>query len=370
MAAVAVAGVAAAPDQQPGFRDPDLGAVVLAGLQGLPLVARRRSPGWVLSVVAVGTVAFFAASYPPVTTALVAALVASYSVAAHGRPPVPVLGAVGSAVLVLALVGLGLARLDLSVGEAAALALSFVTAWVLGDRMRTRRAYLQALEERARRLEREREERAQSAAAEERRRIARELHDVVAHAVSVVVLHARGAKEVLRTDPEASRRSLDLIEDTGRRALAELRTVLGALRADEPDSGDRGPQPGLAQVGELVDETRAGGLLVEFDTEGEPRDVPAGVALSVFRIVQEALTNVRKHSTSARARVVLRYGPEELLVHVLDDGPSVRDGGPPGHGLTGMRERVALFGGRLEAGPRPAGGYEVLAVLPVKGDAR
>lgn len=323
-----------------------------------------------LAGVALATAAFFAMGYPPLTTALAGALIATYSVAANGRPPVPALGAVGSAALVLVLVGIGLVRLDLAVGEAAALALIFVTAWVLGDRMRTRRAYLAALEERARRLEAEREERASAAAAEERRRIARELHDVVAHAVSVVVLHARGAKEVLGSDPEASRRSLDLIEDTGRQALVELRTVLGALRATGDQSDDRGPQPGLIQIDELVQDARAGGLVVDYDTEGQPREMPAGLALSAYRIVQEALTNVRKHSTSTRARVVLRYGPEELLVHVQDDGPPARDGGPPGHGLTGMRERVALFGGRFAAGPRPDGGYEVLAVLPVKGDAR
>ena len=368
VATVALGGVVSAPVHQIGFRDPDGVALLVSVLQGLPLVARRGFPFSVLLVVAAATVAFFALGYPPVSTALLGALVGTYSLAAHASPRVAVAGGLCSALVVLALVAVAALRsVDLAVGEVGALALMFLTAWVLGDRMRTRRAYLAELEQRATRLERERERDAEAAAAGERSRIARELHDVVAHGVSVIVLHARGAKEVMDTDAEALRRSLDLIERTGREALTELRTVLEALRADEGEDVARSPQPGLAELPNLVGQAGEAGLAVEYLIEGEPRPVPTGVGLSAYRIVQEALTNVRKHSTARTARLVLRYGADELLVQVEDDGPPRAHSGQPGHGLTGMRERVALFGGRLQAGPRHSGGYEVLAVLPLRG---
>jgi len=253
----------------------------------------------------------------------------------------------------------------MSLAEGVAVLLLFLVAWVLGDRMRARRAYTAALEERARQLERERERDAEAATVAERTRIARELHDVVAHGVSVIVLHARAAKEVMGTDRAAAQRSLELIENTGRQALTELRTVLGALRTDDSERDERQPQPGLADLDRLVTEVREAGLSVELVTEGEPRPLPPGVAVSAYRIVQEALTNTVKHSTADKARVVVRYGDEQLLVHVTDDGPPRHATTGTGHGLVGMRERVSLFGGRLEVGPRGDGGFDVLAVLPV-----
>jgi signal transduction histidine kinase len=162
------------------------------------------------------------------------------------------------------------------------------------------------------------------------------------------------------------RRSLDLIEATGREALSELRTVLGALRADEDAGPDRGPLPGVTDVGELARRSRDAGVDVDVVVEGIERPVPPGVGLSAYRIAQEALTNVRKHSTATSARVVLRYAPDRLLVQVVDDGQALgSSAASAGQGLVGMRERVTIFGGELTAGPRAGGGYEVLAVLPL-----
>jgi signal transduction histidine kinase len=364
--AVAVLGVLVAPSQQVGFRDLDVVAVLFSLAQGLPLVTRRRAPVTVLGVVSVATVGFLAAGYPPLTTALLGAVVATYGAAAYGRPRRTLIGAGLVVGLVLSLVAVSALRsIGLAAGELGALVLAFVTAWVLGDRMRTRRAYLRELEDRAYRLEQDRVRDARAAVDAERARIARELHDVVAHGVSVIVLHARGAREVVGTDPVALRRSLDLIETTGREALSELRTVLGALRAEEDAGPDRGPLPGVADLGELARRSRDAGVDVDVVVEGTERPVPPGVGLSAFRIVQEALTNVRKHSTATSARVVLRYAPDRLLVQIVDDGQALSRSASTGHGLVGMRERVTIFGGELATGPRAGGGYEVLAVLPL-----
>jgi signal transduction histidine kinase len=364
--AVAVLGVLVAPSQQVGFRDLDVVAVLFSLAQGLPLVTRRRAPVTVLGVVSVATVGFLAAGYPPLTTALLGAVVATYGAAAYGRPRRTLIGAGLVVGLVLSLVAVSALRsIGLAAGELGALVLAFVTAWVLGDRMRTRRAYLRELEDRAYRLEQDRVREARAAVDAERARIARELHDVVAHGVSVIVLHARGAREVVGTDPVALRRSLDLIETTGREALSELRTVLGALRAEEDAGPNRGPLPGVADLGELARRSRDAGVDVDVVVEGTERPVPPGVGLSAFRIVQEALTNVRKHSTATSARVVLRYAPDRLLVQIVDDGQALSRSASTGHGLVGMRERVTIFGGELATGPRAGGGYEVLAVLPL-----
>jgi signal transduction histidine kinase len=360
-----VAGVVATP-AQPGFRSPDAVVVLLAVAQGLPLVVRRRFPGRVLLAVWAATEAYFLLGYPPATTALLAAVVATYTVGAYAASRVTWACTVFSAVMLGLLIAYAANFWPgMSPAEGVALFLVFLIAWVLGDRMRARRAYTVALEDRARQLERERERDAEAAAAAERTRIARELHDVVAHGVSVIVLHARAAQEVMRADPAAAQRSLQLIEDTGRQALTELRTVLGALRTDDSDRDERQPLPGLADLDRLVSEVREAGLSVELTTEGQPRPLPPGVAVSAYRIVQEALTNTLKHSTADKARVVLRYGHDRLLVQVSDDGAPRRPATEPGHGLVGMRERVALFGGRLQVGPRGDGGFDVLAVLPI-----
>ena len=239
-------------------------------------------------------------------------------------------------------------------------------AWALGDSMRTRRAYYAALEDRAARLERERDAQAQIAAAAERARIARELHDVIAHNVSVMVVQADGASYALDRSPERARQALAAISSTGRQALDEMRHMLGVLRSADERSGVA-PIPGVGQLDELLDQTRASGLAVSFTVEGVPSPLPSGVALAAYRTVQESLTNVRKHGgPAARAQVLLRYCEDALVLTITDDGrgaAAVSDGA--GHGLIGMRERVAVYGGALEAGPRPGGGYQVMARLPL-----
>ncbi|MEU3217168.1 sensor histidine kinase [Streptomyces sp. NPDC006971] len=251
----------------------------------------------------------------------------------------------------------------------------FVLAWVLGDSMRTRRAYFSQLEERAARLEREREAQSKVAVAAERARIARELHDVVAHNVSVMVVQADGAAYVMDAAPDQAKQALETISSTGRQALAEMRRLLGVLRTgDAEESGEYVPQPDVGQIEDLVEQVRQTGLTVDFKIEGTPRPLPSGVELTAYRIVQEALTNTRKHGgPDAGASVRLVYFDDGLGLLVEDDGRGAahemyEDGGADGagHGMIGMRERVGMVGGTLDAGPRPGGGFRISALLPLK----
>ncbi|WP_406451437.1 sensor histidine kinase [Streptomyces sp. NBC_00876] len=255
------------------------------------------------------------------------------------------------------------------------LTVPFVLAWVLGDSMRTRRAYFDQLEERAARLEREREAQSKVAVAAERARIARELHDVVAHNVSVMVVQADGAAYVMDAAPDQARQALETISSTGRQALAEMRRLLGVLRTgDTRESGEYVPQPDVEQIEDLIDQVRTSGLAVDFKVEGTPRPLPSGVELTAYRIVQEALTNTRKHGgPNAGASVRLVYFDDGLGLLVEDDGRGAahelyEDGGADGagHGMIGMRERVGMVGGTLDAGPRPGGGFRISALLPLK----
>ncbi|MFG3014752.1 sensor histidine kinase [Streptomyces cinerochromogenes] len=251
----------------------------------------------------------------------------------------------------------------------------FALAWVLGDSMRTRRAYFAQLEERAARLEKEREAQAKVAVAAERARIARELHDVVAHNVSVMVVQADGAAYVMDAAPDQAKKALETISSTGRQALAEMRRLLGVLRTGEhQESGEYVPQPDVEQIDDLVEQCRSSGLPVDFKVEGTPRPLPSGVELTAYRIVQEALTNTRKHGgPNAGASVRLVYFDDGLGLLVEDDGKGAphelyEEGGADGqgHGLIGMRERVGMVGGTLDAGPRPGGGFRISALLPLK----
>ncbi|MDX3378080.1 sensor histidine kinase [Streptomyces cyaneofuscatus] len=251
----------------------------------------------------------------------------------------------------------------------------FVLAWVMGDSLRTRRAYFSQLEERAARLEREREAQSKVAVAAERARIARELHDVVAHNVSVMVVQADGAAYVMDAAPDQARQALETISSTGRQALAEMRRLLGVLRTgDTRESGEYVPQPDVEQIEDLVDQVRRTGLAVDFKVEGTARPLPSGVELTAYRIVQEALTNTRKHGgPDAGASVRLVYFDDGLGLLVEDDGRGAahelyEDGGADGagHGMIGMRERVGMVGGTLDAGPRPGGGFRISALLPLK----
>jgi signal transduction histidine kinase len=221
-------------------------------------------------------------------------------------------------------------------------------------------------EERAARLEREREEQARAAVAEERGRIARELHDVVGHAVSVMTVQASGVRRLLRPDQEREREALLVVEQTGREALAEMRRLVGVLRRPE-EAPALAPQPSLEYVGRLVDQAREAGLPVELRIEGEATQLPTGLDLTAYRLVQEGLTNAIKHANATRAEVVVRYGDGAVELVVSDDGTGSlgEDVESGGHGLVGMRERVAVYGGELEAGPRPNGGYALRARLPL-----
>jgi signal transduction histidine kinase len=370
---IAVLGLALARPDPAEFRAADVLAYAAAVAQGVPLVARRHHPLPVLVVVWSATVLFVALRYPPVTSSLLGLVVAVHAVTAYATVPdrVRVAGVAGLAVAV-AVVAVVAVTSGYSVAEGTAMVLLFVTAAVIGDRARTRRRYVAALEDRARILERERETQREAAAAAERTRIARELHDVIAHGVSVMVLHATGAREVIDRDPGAARRSLELIAHTGREALHELRTVVGALRT-EGRAEEREPQQGLGQLDALVQRTAAAGLAVSVVVEGEPVPLRPAVDLSAYRIVQEALANTLKHAGASTAEVVIRYGEGCLVLHVTDDGtagPSVGRSVPGGGlGLVGMGERVAMLGGRLETGRRSGEGFEVLAVLPTDGDA-
>ncbi|MFC4015473.1 sensor histidine kinase [Nonomuraea purpurea] len=239
-----------------------------------------------------------------------------------------------------------------------------VTIWLAGLYANTRRRYLESLEERAERAERERDQQARMAAAAERARIARELHDVVAHNVSVMVVQADGAGFAMDSDPEQARTAVKTISKTGRAALAEMRRMVGILRENEAAGTDYTPQPGLGQLEDLV---QGSGLPARLRVGGVPAELPEGQQLAVYRIVQEALTNALKHGgPGVRAVVEIDYTGPALVVRVTDDGRgAAAPKSPDGHGLIGMRERVGLYGGDVRTGPLRGGGFEVLARLPM-----
>jgi signal transduction histidine kinase len=340
-------------------------------LHTLSLVARRRFPGAVLGLVVASGLAFAALDLPPDILG-VAILVVVYSVAAYGRRWVSLAG--------LAAVEAGLVAIQRTPGRTGAVTwlvnLGVVAAaWLLGHFAHNYRAYAARLEERTAELERAREELARRAVVEERLRLARELHDVVAHAMSVIAVQSGVGAHIATTQPKEARRSLAAIEATSRAALEELRRLLGVLRQENEPKGDLAPVPGLANLDGLLAEAAKAGLAVRLQVNGTRPPLPAGVDLSAYRIVQEALTNVVKHAGSARAQVVVGYGDQEVRVEIIDDGrgavTSVSDGRVgSGHGLIGMRERVQAFGGDLQTGPRPGGGFRVAARLPLAADRR
>ncbi|MCQ6556348.1 sensor histidine kinase [Streptomyces sp. C10-9-1] len=353
-------------------------AVGIAVLYGVVVALRRRMPERMLLLAAALGVAQLAADVT-VYPADFAMLVIIYTVAAHGGPRWASRLALVGGILAAPLAQIRWPLEDAGPGGrvffTVVMALPFVLAWVLGDSVRTRRAYFAQLEERATRLEKEREAQAKVAVAAERARIARELHDVVAHNVSVMVVQADGAAYVLDSAPDQAKQALETISGTGRQALAEMRRLLGVLRTgDAPESGEYVPQPDVGQIEDLVEQVRGAGLTVDFRIEGTPRPLPSGVELTAYRIVQEALTNTRKHGgPEAGASVRLVYFDDGLGLLVEDDGRGAshelyEDGGADGrgHGLIGMRERVGMVGGTLDAGPRPGGGFRISALLPLK----
>jgi signal transduction histidine kinase len=357
-------------------QSPILVLIVIVFAMTVPIVFRRAHPvGAFTTAIVAGSLQVILNLHPLLSDFSIVILL--YTLAAYSTRRNSLIGLavclLGSAMEVLRLQLLVPAHVTSEAGWLVIFAVAFagpsLIAWVLGDSTRYRRAYYVNLEERAARLERDRDTHAQIAAAAERARIARELHDVVAHNVSVMVVQADGATYAIDADPQRARAALAAISATGRQALAEMRALLGVLRRGDDETGlaALAPQPGLGQLDELLDQTRAAGLPVACVVEGAPRPLATGTALTAYRIIQESLTNTRKHGGAASsANVVLRYTETALELTITDNGAGAEaacDGA--GHGLTGMTERAFMYGGSVHAGPRPGGGFEVTAWLPV-----
>jgi signal transduction histidine kinase len=333
----------------------------------VPVAFRRRAPVWAFGIAVIGG-AIQVTGGRPIASDL-AILVLLYTVAAYRTRRESVLALLiclaGSAIAVATWGPVhGVQPLWQLIFAAGLFGVSALTAWVLGDSMRYRRAYYAELEDKAARLEAERHAEAKVAAAAERARIARELHDVVAHHVSVMVVQADGAGYALHSDPDRAAAALQAISCTGRQALTEMRRLLGVLRS-AGDQAQLAPMPGLGELRELLDQARQAGLEVSYTLTGTPRELPEGAELAAYRVVQESLTNTRKHAgLAATAAVTLRYEPGGLIVEVTDDGMATPSGDSGGHGLAGMRERIAMYGGTVQAGPLAGGGFGVVARLP------
>ena len=346
------------PSHPPGDVGPEIFSLedrAVAAVTGLVFTLsvawRQRAPLAVLAAtIATMVVANFNAVLDAAASPVIALVVAVYSVGAHTEGLRGWIG-VGGVVTLIAVI----AAQQLSPEDLLFITMIVGGAWIAGRAIRRRRM-------RESQLEREKAE-AEAAIAEERSRIARELHDVVAHAISVIVLQARGGRRLLDEEPEEARGALDAIERTASQALDEMRRLLGLLR-DSDDQLALAPQPSMSRLDALVSDVENAGLPVELRVEGEAEDLPPGVDLSAYRIVQEALTNALKHAGPARARVVIRYGADEIELEISDDGAGSGNGSGAGQGLAGIRERAAVFGGDVEAGSRPEGGYAVRARLP------
>ena len=334
--------------------------VPAALLMTLPLAFRRRAPLAVALVVmgALVVESLAVGSAPTPDSQLVGWLLAIYSVAAHCDR---VAAAVGGAVsLAAGLVWIGFDDFLFPL-------VVFGGAWVAGRLVRQRQLYAEAVEQRADALERAQEANARAVAAEERARIARELHDLLSHSVSVMVVQAAAERSALGSARAAPAEALEAIERTGRQALSEMRRLFTLLRSEGPP--ERAPQPTLAELEPLVAQVRAAGLPVELELEGEPVALDDDVALCAYRIVQEALTNVLKHAGPARASVTVRFRGDAVELEVTDDGRGAAASTDRGHGLAGMRERVALYGGELEAGSRNGRGFTLSARIPLQPQA-
>jgi signal transduction histidine kinase len=331
--------------------------VALVCVAAMAVAARRRWPLLALGVGAVAQVALAFAGIAFAQYALLAVALTAYTVARvkPARPARIALALVLVAFTLAALLSpdslrtsLGFASVPVAFAQAAAMAVFVGAAWSIGRAMRSRAEYY--------------ERNARATVQEERLRIARELHDVVAHSMSVIAVQAGVGHFVIRDHPEEAEKALAVIETTSRESLNEMRRLLDMLREERP--GDLLPAPGLADLPELADQTRRAGLDVELAIDGQPCEIPAGENLAAFRVVQEALTNVLKHSGASRCRVFVRYDADGMAIRVTDEGTGPYDG-EAGHGLAGMRERVAMYGGTFQAGPRPETGFGVEAWLPL-----
>ncbi len=286
-----------------------------------------------------------------------------------GNLPEAVQARIGLAVVVAGIMILVYNDANHSPGEFIFIPFLFSIAWLAGFALRQRAAQAEAAEERADHAEREREAAARVAVAEERARIARELHDVVAHAVSVMVLQVGAVRHRLPQTLQEDREALQGVEQAGRTALTEMRRLLGAMRSDG-DGADLAPQPGLDSLDMLLEDVRRAGLPVRLHVEGEPLPLPRAIDLSAYRIVQEGLTNALKHARASQAAVTIHYGPAELRIEVRDNGVGASTSGGVGHGLLGVRERVKIYGGDMSAGTTPVGGFVLSTSLPVSEDVR
>ena len=339
-------------------------AVALALGTTLPLMARRRRPLTVLVAVLLAVAVCDEAwrIMDDVQAPFIGALIAVYSSAAYSDKRHAWYGAG-----IIAAFAFGMAADD-PLGDVFFIGGIMLAVWGAANVVRSRHELATQLAARTVELEHEREETAKLAVAEERARIARELHDVVAHNLSIMIVQAGAERRAIAEDNPDTAEVLETIEETGRAAMAEMRRLLGMLRRSD-DELALAPQPTLARISELVEQVRSAGMPVELAIEGEPRELPAGVDLSAYRIVQEALTNALKHAGPASARVTVRYGRDDLDIEIVDDGTaaSTREANGGGHGLIGMRERALLFGGDLDAGRAAGGGYTVRARLPLRG---
>ncbi|MFG1951808.1 sensor histidine kinase [Micromonospora sp. NPDC048830] len=381
---VALSGLAGAANQPGGW----WATLVGAGM-AVTLLFRRTHPSAVAAAVAVLALVQVAFNWGPLAFD-VGVLIALYSVVKYAERLRD-----GILAGVVAAVGVLLAALQTR-GDvawwASAVWLALITGavWLMGLNVRTRRLYVLSLEERAATLEREREAEARAAVAEERTRIARELHDVVAHSMAVMIVQADGARYLFDRDPETAREAVRVVADTGRQALEEMRRLVGVLRAPSPaepagvpaavPAPDGGGTPGLSaepahrrpalvELPDLLDRFRAAGLRIDWTVSGEAPPLPPGLELTVYRVVQEALTNALKHAgVGATVTLSLDHTGEAVEVRAVDDGrgrPPVRPAPSGGHGLVGMRERVTVYDGNLTAGPRLAGGWQVQVRLPL-----
>jgi signal transduction histidine kinase len=371
--AVVIAALALA-EWWPGFVPPPerwlkqdwvwyLGPIVLSLVSTLPIAFRRRYPVAVLLVIGTAMVGWLFRGGESPSAVFLAFFLAIFSAGAYASDR-------RRSLLSYSVLGALFILLWWTTGQLDSW-LVFIFAfstgiWLAGDALRSRTIEADEHERRAVDLERQRSEALLQAAAAERARIARELHDVIAHNLSVVVIQAGAAQRVLDDQPEEAREALHQVEETGRVAMTEMRRLLGVLRKGDEDPLTV-PQPGIDSLETLLDDVRSAGLPVTLRTSGDPRALPPGIDVSVYRIVQEALTNALRHANASQATVEVRYLPRAVEIEVVDDGRGTRDASwnaEGGHGLAGMRERAQLFDGAFEAGPRPSGGFAVRVVLP------
>ncbi len=358
------------PALKADFHGPRALNVVVVVLIAAPVLWRRRAPLGALIAFALPASVWLAVFYGPKSNLpsepLFVLVVLIYSAAvytARGRQWLVLMVLIALFVSELALLVAGVKGVGNAVPGMIVIALSYA----VGVALRGRHALAQSLEQRAIELEADRERSTALAVSQERDRLARELHDVIAHSVSVIVVQAGAGERLLEGGHERAREAFMMIRETGGQALDELRRLLGLLREGDGINGAE-PQPSLERLDSLLAQARAGGVHVSCEVTGPARPLPPGIGLAAYRIIQEALTNVRKHAgPDAVAKVNVRYAPGELVLNVADNGRGARRSDRPGHGLIGMRERVVLYGGRLDAGDRDGGGFEVSASIPLVG---